>query len=383
MDDVRPWRRWDHRYLWHPVHPDARLARRGAAGHRARRGQLPDRHARAAATSTASRRCGATSTATARRELDAALKAQCDRIAHIDDARAQQRSRHVLAKRLVEITPRSLTRVFYSDAGATAVEIALKLALQYWQLRGEEQRTRFVSLGRGLPRRHPGRRRRRLQRHLPPFLPPGAAPVATDPTRRTTTAGAKARTRGRALALRHRRRRDASSTPPAATCAALIVEPLMQGAAGMWAQPLGYLPALRDLARTLRHPADLRRGRHRLRPHRGDVRRRTRAASSPTSSASAKASPAAICRSPRPWRPRRSSPPFLAPLRGVFEAFFHGHTYTGNPLACAVARRQPRHASHAENVVDRVRQRGARRCATCSTDHVRPLAASATSASGA
>ena len=51
-----------------------------------------------------------------------------------------------LAKRLVELAPPSLTRVFYSDAGATAVEIALKLALQYWQLRGEPQRTRFVAL---------------------------------------------------------------------------------------------------------------------------------------------------------------------------------------------------------------------------------------------
>src|SRR5206468_1916506 len=47
---------------------------------------------------------------------------------------------------LIEIAPRGLTRVFYSDAGATAVEAALRLALQYQQLRGEPARTRFASL---------------------------------------------------------------------------------------------------------------------------------------------------------------------------------------------------------------------------------------------
>src|SRR6185436_3637222 len=51
-----------------------------------------------------------------------------------------------LARALVEVVPPSLTRVFYSDAGATAVEAALRIALQYQQLRGETRRTRFASL---------------------------------------------------------------------------------------------------------------------------------------------------------------------------------------------------------------------------------------------
>ena len=81
-----------------------------------------------------------------KRELDEALKAQCDRIAHSTMLGLANVPAIVLAKRLVELTPASLTRVFYSDAGATAVEIALKLALQYWQLRGQSRRTRFVAL---------------------------------------------------------------------------------------------------------------------------------------------------------------------------------------------------------------------------------------------
>ena len=72
-----------------------------------------------------------------RPELDAALVAQSTRIAHSTLLGLTSVPAIVLAKRLVDLVPRRLTRVFYSDAGATAVEIALKLALQYWQLRGE------------------------------------------------------------------------------------------------------------------------------------------------------------------------------------------------------------------------------------------------------
>jgi adenosylmethionine-8-amino-7-oxononanoate aminotransferase len=50
-----------------------------------------------------------------------------------------------LAKILVERTPDSLARVFYSDSGSTAMEIAVKMAFQYWQLRGERDRSTFIS----------------------------------------------------------------------------------------------------------------------------------------------------------------------------------------------------------------------------------------------
>ena len=51
-----------------------------------------------------------------------------------------------LAEKLIGIAPKGLRRVFYSDSGATAVEIAMKMAVQYWQLKGEKQRTRIASL---------------------------------------------------------------------------------------------------------------------------------------------------------------------------------------------------------------------------------------------
>ena len=51
-----------------------------------------------------------------------------------------------LAQKLIGIAPKGLQRVFYSDSGATAVEIALKMAVQYWQLKGESKRTLIASL---------------------------------------------------------------------------------------------------------------------------------------------------------------------------------------------------------------------------------------------
>ncbi|HXH02268.1 MAG TPA: adenosylmethionine--8-amino-7-oxononanoate transaminase [Candidatus Competibacteraceae bacterium] len=49
-----------------------------------------------------------------------------------------------LAQRLVELLPGDLSRVFYSDNGSTAVEVAMKIAVQYFGNRGEGQRTRFL-----------------------------------------------------------------------------------------------------------------------------------------------------------------------------------------------------------------------------------------------
>src|SRR5690606_27166736 len=68
--------------------------------------------------------------------LDAALRAQLDRLAHSTFLGLTHAAGVRLAAALVDIAPQGLTRVFYSDSGSTAVEIALKQSFQYWQLRG-------------------------------------------------------------------------------------------------------------------------------------------------------------------------------------------------------------------------------------------------------
>ena len=81
-----------------------------------------------------------------KKEIDDAIKDQLDRIAHSTFLGLSHAPGIQLARKLIEIAPAGLQRVFYSDSGATAVEIALKMAVQYWQLRGESKRTLIASL---------------------------------------------------------------------------------------------------------------------------------------------------------------------------------------------------------------------------------------------
>ncbi|HEY2760585.1 MAG TPA: aminotransferase class III-fold pyridoxal phosphate-dependent enzyme, partial [Pirellulales bacterium] len=68
-------------------------------------------------------------------KLDAALKDQLDRVAHVTNLGMSNPTTIELAKRLVDIAPPGLKHVFFSDDGATAVEVALKMAFQYWRQR--------------------------------------------------------------------------------------------------------------------------------------------------------------------------------------------------------------------------------------------------------
>src|SRR5688572_13053256 len=77
--------------------------------------------------------------------LNEALAAQARELEHVVFASCTHRPAVELAERLVELLPAGLTRVFYSDNGSTAVEVALKLALQYWGNLGSPRRT-FVTL---------------------------------------------------------------------------------------------------------------------------------------------------------------------------------------------------------------------------------------------
>ncbi|HEY6099979.1 MAG TPA: aminotransferase class III-fold pyridoxal phosphate-dependent enzyme, partial [Anaeromyxobacter sp.] len=83
------------------------------------------------------------------REIDAAIQAQLGRVAHSTLLGLASTASIECAEELLRWTPAGLTRVFFSDAGATAVEIALKIAFQHHQLRGDTARTEFVALRGG------------------------------------------------------------------------------------------------------------------------------------------------------------------------------------------------------------------------------------------
>ena len=78
--------------------------------------------------------------------LDRAIRGQLKKVAHSTLFGLTSTSAIRLAKKLIEIAPPGLKKVFYSDNGSTAIEIALKISLQYWQLKGKMRKTRYLSL---------------------------------------------------------------------------------------------------------------------------------------------------------------------------------------------------------------------------------------------
>ena len=78
--------------------------------------------------------------------IDSAIRTQLDQVAHTTMLGLSHRPAIELAEKLIAVAPPGLARVFYSDSGSTAVEIALKMVYQWWAQRGEPQRTGFVCL---------------------------------------------------------------------------------------------------------------------------------------------------------------------------------------------------------------------------------------------
>lgn len=253
--------------------------------------------------------------------LDAALREQVDRIAHSTLLGITNVPAVELARRLIEIAPEGLTRVFYAENGASAVEIALKMAFQYWQHKGETSRTRFLKLqnayhGDTLGAVSVGGIDRFHSTYRPLLLPTYAAPSpAFDPNAGQALAGI--------LAAHHRE------------IAAVILEPLVQAAAGMLVAPEGYLRAVRELCnrfglllivdevatgfgRTGRMFACEHEG---VRPDLLVLGKGITGGYLPLS---------AVLTTEDVYEA------FLGPYES-FKTLFHGHTYTGNPLACAVA----------------------------------------------
>ena len=143
--DAETLARWDHRYLWHPFTQMADwLAEEPLIIAEAEGCTLVDTRGRRYLDGVSSLWCNVHGHR--HPVLDAALRAQLERVAHTTLLGLANRPSIELAHALIAIAPRGLTRVFYSDAGATAVEVALRMALQYQQLRGEPARRQFASL---------------------------------------------------------------------------------------------------------------------------------------------------------------------------------------------------------------------------------------------
>ena len=287
-----------------------------------------------------------------KKELDEAVKAQLDRIAHSTFLGLSHVPGIQLAEKLIEATPKGLQRVFYSDSGATAVEIALKMAVQYWQLKGETKRTKVASLaesyhGDTIGAMSLGYSELFHHFHLPLLFPV----LRINPPHGFRYLKRLSEEEALKSAIREA---EEKLTREKDSLAALIIEPLMQGAAGMWSQPPGYVWALREICRRngILFIADEvatgfgRTGRMFACDHE-DVR--------PDVVCLGKGITAGYLPLAATVTTEEIFSVFLGEYK-EFKTFFHGHTYTGNPLACAVALASL-DLFNRENIIDRMQPR--------------------------
>jgi adenosylmethionine-8-amino-7-oxononanoate aminotransferase len=182
--------------------------------------------------------------------LDAAIRAQLEKVAHSTLLGATHAPAIELARALAERAPEGLTRVFYSDDGATAVEVAIKMAFQYWRQKTdpEPRRTKFIALegayhGDTLGDVSVGGVERFHAVFGPLLFSVERVPSPNGYRSPLGLAPADCRT---ACLAEVERILEANQ----GLVAAVVVEPLVQGAAGIIVHPEGYLGGLRALTRS-------------------------------------------------------------------------------------------------------------------------------------
>lgn len=268
-----------------------------------------------------------------RRELNEALKEQVDRLEHSTLLGLGSEQSIILAARLAEITPPGLDRFFYSDNGSTAMEVAVKMAYQYQVHSGQPERSRFITF--------------RNAYHGDTL---GAVSVGGIGIYHTTFKPLMFEAVQAPSPYCYRCELGCSRSSCNMKCidvleelmerntgliAGLVIEPLVQGAGGMIVQPTGFLKRVRELCD--RHDILMiadevatgfgRTGAMFACNHEGVV---------PDIMALSKGIAAGYLPLAATVTVDKVYSAFLGSYSEL-KTFFHGHTFTGNPLACAVA----------------------------------------------
>ncbi|MCR8845220.1 adenosylmethionine--8-amino-7-oxononanoate transaminase [Paenibacillus sp. SC116] len=278
--------------------------------------------------------------------IKAAIQRQLDAFDHIMFSGLTHAPGIELAEKLVEITPEGLDKVFYSDNGSTAVEVALKMSFQYWQQIGKTSKTKFVYLdgsyhGDTLGAVSVGGVELYHALFKPLLFHAHRVPAADLRQAR----GAGVMDESEAAAARLESEREVAESALAAvrelferegdTIAGIVVEPMLMGAGGMIMTPAAYMQGLRELC--TQHNVHLiadevatgfgRTGKMFACEHAGV---------SPDIMCLSKGLTAGVM----PLAVTLCTDEIYAAFYDDYhtqKTFFHGHSFTGNPVACAVA----------------------------------------------
>lgn len=266
-------------------------------------------------------------------KLDIAVQDQLGRIAHSTMLGLSNVVAVRLAKKLVEYAPEGLARVFYSDSGSSAIEIAIKIAFQYQQQTGNTEKTKFISINNayhgdtigsvsvgGIDLFHA------VYKNLLFETLKAESPYCYRCVydKSFPSCGFECLNQMEDIMQAHHKE-----------VAGLVIEPLVQGAAGILVHPAGYLKKVRELCtryNILMIVDEVATGFGKT----GKMFACEQEHVAPDIMALAKGITGGYMPLAATLTTEKIYNGFLAEY-DEFKAFFHGHTYTGNPLACAAA----------------------------------------------
>ncbi len=269
-----------------------------------------------------------------KKEIDRAIKDQIDRIAHSTLLGLANVPSIQLAEKLAEIAPKGLNKVFYSDNGSTAVEIALKISFQYWeQTRKDNEKRKFVAFtgayhGDTFGAMSVGEIDIFVRKYRPLLFEVFRSPYPycyRCPLKKTHPKCKLACLETFEMLLREHNEEIAGC----------IIEPLLQGAAGMITSPPGFLKNVRRLT-----------GKYGVHLIADEVATGFGRTGKMFACDIEGVNPDIICLGKGitgGYMPLAATlttdkiyNAFLGD-HGEHRTFFHGHTFTGNPLGCAAA----------------------------------------------
>ena len=264
--------------------------------------------------------------------IDAAIRQQLTNVAHTTMLGLTHPGAIQLGKRLIEIAPGNLRRVFYSDTGAAAVEIAIKMAYQYWQQihPARPQKSLFLSINNAYHGDTVGAMSvGGIETYRHTYHSLFFSTVTVDMTVPCTCGNQPSCTSCELPCLDEVERAMLSH---ADELVAVILEPLFQGAGGIHVYPRGYTRAIQEIARrsdVLFIVDEVASGFGRT--------------GSMFACEQENIEPDILCLGKGlsggylPLAATLATEEIYQAFLGEGRTFYHGHTYTGNPLACAAA----------------------------------------------